>query len=277
MAYGSRNLTEAERNYAQFDHKELAVVFGVRHFHYNVFGQQFTVFTDHRPLLGVLGEGKSIPTMASGRMIRWALTLQAYRYQLRYRPAARHQNADGLSRLPCERITGVAPGLIPTPPEAVHLVHKLQDGSVTARYIAAGTVKDPVLARVRRYVANGWPDHCDNHVKPYFQLKDNLSLHEGCSLRGARVVVPPQARSACLAELHDGHPGVVRMKALARSYFWWPGLDKDIEAAVRACQLCQMTRPRPSPSPLHSCSGLIVPGSAFMPTVVVQWKTRCFW
>ena len=42
------------------------------------------------------------------------------------------------------------------------------------------------------------------------------------------------------------------MKALARSYFWWPGLDKDIEAAVRACQPCQMTRPRPSPSPLHS-------------------------
>ena len=86
--------------------------------------------------------------MASGRMIRWALTLQAYRYQLHYRPAARHQNADGLSRLPCERITGVAPGLIPTPPEVVHLVHKLQDGPVTAPDIATGTGKDLVFACV---------------------------------------------------------------------------------------------------------------------------------
>ena len=42
----------------------------------------------------------------------------------------------------------MAPGLIPTLPEVVHLVHKLQDGPVTARDIAAGTGKDPVLAHV---------------------------------------------------------------------------------------------------------------------------------
>ena len=58
VAYASRTLTEAERNYAQFDREALAMVFGVRHFHNYVFGQQFTVFTDHRLLLGVLGEGK---------------------------------------------------------------------------------------------------------------------------------------------------------------------------------------------------------------------------
>ncbi|XP_026523461.1 uncharacterized protein K02A2.6-like, partial [Notechis scutatus] len=38
---------------------------------------------------------------------------------------------------------------------------------------------------------------------------------------------------------HEGHPGIVRMKSLARSYAWWPGIDKRIEAWVATCQRCQ--------------------------------------
>ncbi|KAK3801910.1 hypothetical protein RRG08_028378 [Elysia crispata] len=40
---------------------------------------------------------------------------------------------------------------------------------------------------------------------------------------------------------------MVRMKALARSYVWWPGLDDDIVQEVRDCLNCQQTQ-RQSPS-----------------------------
>ncbi|XP_026533449.1 uncharacterized protein K02A2.6-like, partial [Notechis scutatus] len=47
----------------------------------------------------------------------------------------------------------------------------------------------------------------------------------------------------------EGHPGMVRMKALARSYVWWPGLDAQIASWVNACQACQATRAAPPIAP----------------------------
>ncbi|XP_016303649.1 uncharacterized protein K02A2.6-like [Sinocyclocheilus anshuiensis] len=70
-------------------------------------------------------------------------------------------------------------------------------------------------------------------------------------MRGMRVVVPHKLRKRVLEELHTGHPGIVRMKAIARSYVWWPGLDADIELQVKMCQSCQQIQKMPSQAPLH--------------------------
>ena len=51
--------------------------------------------------------------------------------------------------------------------------------------------------------------------------------------------------------LHDTHPGMERMKRLARSYVWWPGLDTEIEGKVKSCHACQSSRNKPEVVPLN--------------------------
>ena len=83
------------------------------------------------------------------------------------------------------------------------------------------------------------------------QRRNELSAVNGCVLWGARVVIPPPGRSLVMKQLHDTHPGISRMKSLAHSYIWWPGLDAEITSTVQQCDLCQLHRPSPSKAPLH--------------------------
>ena len=41
-----------------------------------------------------------------------------------------------------------------------------------------------------------------------------------------------------LHELHESHPGVVKMKSMAKSYVWWPSIDHDIENLAKSCSGC---------------------------------------
>ena len=58
-------------------------------------------------------------------------------------------------------------------------------------------------------------------------------------------------RQCVLDELHESHPGIAKMKSLARHYVWWPKMDADIEQVIRVCDTCQSTRALPAVAPLH--------------------------
>ncbi|XP_048854231.1 uncharacterized protein K02A2.6-like [Brienomyrus brachyistius] len=252
IAYASRTLNKAEQNYAQIEREALAIVFGVRKFYQYLYGNKFTLLTDHRLLTTILSPVKSIPSMAAARMQRWALLLAAHNYTIQYRKGASHANADGLSRLPLPHTPMEKPGAV-----EVFYTSQLDTLPVSDTEIRRNTMSDSTLARVMEMVTTGrFPAAKDvgEELSPYLLRRHDLTIQQGCLMWGVRVIVPPKLRPRVLKELHTAHPGVVRMKSLARSYVWWPGIDSQIELQAKACHACQHVQKDPGLAPLHPWS-----------------------
>jgi hypothetical protein len=207
------------------------------------------LLTDHKPLTSIFGPNKGIPTLAAARLQRWALLLSAYTYEIKYRPTQNHANADILSRLPLEQVTDDATNVINF--DSVFSLGQVEVFPITAKQIAVATSKDPILVKVLQFVYSGWPDNVDAMLTPYFNCKNEISVESSCLMRGIRVIVPAQYQKVVLDKLHMDHPGISRMKSLARSYVWWPNIDDDITQLVKSCIPCHTVKSNPPKFPLN--------------------------
>ena len=246
IAFASCTLTETQRNYSQLEKEAFSIIFGLKRFHQYLCGRSFTILTDHRPLLTLLGPHRAVPAHTASRLQRWALILASYHYKIEYRSTAAHADADSMSRLPLPQTWS---------PKSENVECYFFEASVvtnvTAEMVKKKTQVDPILSLVYRYVQNGWPSIVDASLVPYKNKQDELTIHQGCLLWGTRVVVPSSLRNEVLAELHETHPGMTRMKGLSRSYVWWPKIDSDIEKTVSTCLVCQKIRSEPVQAPVH--------------------------
>ena len=245
VAYVSRSLSSAEQNYAQIEREALAIVFAVRRFHQYLYGRTFTLVTDHRPLCKILGEKESIPPLAAARMQCWALLLSAYQYKIQYIPGKLNCSADCMSRLP-------SPTAKRDSAEKIYSLVLTEQLPVLASQIARASETDKEIAPVLTYVQHGnWPSNKDKSASSFYNRRHELSIVDGCLVWGRRVVIPQVFCQQLVKELHINHLGMSRMKAVARSYLWWPHLDSDIEQMARNCHQCKLTAPNPPVSPAH--------------------------
>ena len=186
IAYASRSLSTAECNYSQLDKEALAIVFGVTRFHQFVYGRQFTLYSDHKPLIHIFGETKSVPAMASARIQCWALTLDAYSYSIKFKKGSLHGNADALSRLPLPD----HPQLVPVAPEVIASLEHLSIVPPSAAKLKTLSSHSTVLAKVKHFVRSGWPfslqgQHAE--IKPFWNRKYELSVQDDVLLWGSSV------------------------------------------------------------------------------------------
>ena len=246
ICYVSRSLSKSEKNYSQL---EKACIFGVEKFLSYLIGHHFSLYTDYKHLLALLNAQHSTSPQSLAHIRRWSIILSLYEYNLEFHKTSAHTNADALSWLPLP----VCPAEEDQVPEIVLLLDHLSDSPVTAHQIKMATTRDPLLSSVLRYIRVGWPSNSSvgPELRPFLSRKAELSVQDGCILWGSRVVIPPAYCEGVLLELHEAHPGITRMKSLARMYVWWPGMDDQIEKMVKECRKCQDNQSCPPVAPLH--------------------------
>ena len=207
----------------------------------------YTLITDHKPLMAILESKKGIPPLAAARLQRWAILLAAYDYQVEFRDSLSHANADGLSRLPLRSDRPAEYSSEPT----IFNISQIEAIPVTAMSIRQATSKDPIFSKVLHHTKQGWPSPVPESLQALHAKRNEISIEDDCLLWGIRVIIPKALRRDLLQELHRDHPGISRMKSLARSHIWWPGLDSDVEQLAKSCQACKSVKQAQPVAPLH--------------------------
>ncbi|UYV77192.1 K02A2.6-like [Cordylochernes scorpioides] len=229
IAYASRTLTKAEKNYSTTEKECLAVVWALGKFRPYLYGRPFTVVTDHHSLCWLVGLKDP-----SGRLARWALKLQEYDINIVYKSGRKHKDADCLSRSPLADTAEI-------------------EGHITSiQDIAEEQSKDPHLVGIREKLAN-------ENLKGY-QMIGGVLYKKNYDPEGKPwlLVVPKQMRHKILKDVHDtpmaGHLGFAKTYGRVRKRFYWPGLYRTVSQYIAHCKECQRRKGVPQKPP-----GLLVP------------------
>lgn len=112
---------------------------------------------------------------------------------------------------------------------------------LTFHDILQATKTDATLQiAIKSIESNIWPTNISNHdpLSQLYNRRTSLTTYN-MLLFLDRITVPKKLQHQVLQELHQGHPGITRMKRIPRSYVYWP--DNDITALVQNCHLCLKT------------------------------------
>lgn len=286
VAYASRTLTAAERNYSATKREALGVYWAVhRAFHSYTYGATFLLRTDHSALTSIFGHGPAPEPMIAG----WQLQMSQYTYTILHRAGNQHSNADGMSRPSKEHLVPAESDPTLTYPDNIMvdmtpmlLVTAGDDPEIpewqqhlTTPYLAEFPDRDKIILHQST-------DPITSEIISY--LNDNESIVDTpirleagrCSIidgilfawvieqRGGRVAatvprlwVPETLRLDILFICHDipmaGHLDQVRTFHRVMATFWWPKLWRDTGNYVKSCQNChtRKTPPRQLRNMIH--------------------------
>lgn len=245
VAYASRSLNSAERNYAQIEKEMLAIVFGLTKFHEYVYGKEVEIETDHKPLESLFRKPLSC---APQRIQRMMLKIQQYQVQVKYKPGKELYIADTLSRA-AQQTTGSEV----EEEFEVHVVDSLPISTMKTREFQVETENDEVLGKLRNAVLQGWPEskrELDPDLTPYWNVRDEVSICDGLLFKGDRIITPVHLQSEMLQRVHSSHLGVEKCLARARELLYWPGMTSQIKDKVAQCGVCNKYRNKQSKQPL---------------------------
>lgn len=219
IAYMSRKLNPAQRNYSVTELECLAAIFCIREFRCYIEGMRFTVITDHAALKWLM-EKKDL----AGRLARWSLELQSFNFTIEHRKGAANIVPDALSRAAVEETSHVG----------IPLVLDDEEFSTDAYNELRDTVKSN---------KNNLPDVEERNGIVYKRTDCRSGVEDELLWK---IWVPEGLRKGLMETSHNppsaSHGGVDKTINLIKRQYFWPGMSKDIREFIANCQICKETK-----------------------------------
>lgn len=214
VAYASRTLNKAERNYSATERELLAVIFCIQKFRPYIEGTHFKVITDHHSLIWL--QNIKDPT---GRLARWCVKLQQFDFEVIHRKGKHHVVPDALSRSPLE----------------INSLELAQD-DFEPWYL---NMIDKVINFPDKY-----PDWKVEQGKLFKFIPNNHNVIS--NLIQWKLVVPKSRRLELFKECHDdptsSHLGVFKTFSKLSEQYYWPKMRADVHRYVRRCDVCLQSK-----------------------------------
>ncbi|UYV77011.1 hypothetical protein LAZ67_14002809, partial [Cordylochernes scorpioides] len=223
IAYASRTLNKAEKNYSTTERECLAIIWAINKFRPYVFGQPFTIVTDHHSLCWLTNLKDPC-----GRLARWALRLQEFDVTVVYKSGRKHQDADCLSRSPLEYSEDMEDDI---------------PSIVTLQNFSEEQMNDQAIRKIA--------DKLQSSPNNSFVKIDNMLYRKNYDPMGKPwlLVVPRHLRQELLKNFHDsptaGHLGFTKTYDRIRKKYYWPGMYRMVRRYVAHCSDCQRRKHQP--------------------------------
>lgn len=223
IAFMSKKLNTAQKNYSITELECLAAVLCVQKFRCYIEGMEFTIITDHASLKWLMGQ-KDL----TGRLARWSLKLQIFNFTIEHRKGSMNVVPDTLSRLHVDEIIDVVgqPLDLSDPAfqsdEYRELIHEVSEHG---NELPDVKVQDGVLYKRTKFRTGD-------------DLVDSATVW--------KVWVPKNLRNTLIANAHQppsaSHGGADKTIDLVRRYYFWPGLSRDVREFVSRCVTCKESK-----------------------------------
>ena len=218
--FASRKLNEAEQRYSTIDREALALSWGLKYFRVYLLGRHVDVFTDHKPLLGLL-----TTSHITERQFRLLEPLALFKYTPHYLPGKDNVIADALSR------------------DVLVTAAIMPQGTLECR-IREEQLKDEQLRETIRLLGQETVVKAESNFLKFVKKNDTrFTIALGALLCDSKLVVPSTMTTEVMQTFHsNGHFDAKRTLAQISQRFWWYRLSTDVHKFVQKCLTCATSK-----------------------------------
>ena len=209
--FASRALSETQKGYVAIELESLAVTWVMEKFHHFLYGNEFVLETDQKPLEAILSKSLN---HATPRLQCILIRTFPYHFKVRYIPGLTNHVANCLSRLGFQKDTISLLKL-----HVNQITSQLKARSNSLHHLQLATKDDDKLAILKHVIPQGWPKtikEVPSQIQPYWTFCKELTIEDGLVLKGTRIMIPNKKREEILKLIHEGHLGLNKCKMRAK-------------------------------------------------------------